>query len=105
MQALLQPRTKSINGPGRMPFPNGHAQRACLRGSVLKLGGLLGLEPAEVKTLAGGLTGAAWQVCGPAQLEAVIDEYRSIAEVLLAKQRRRLRRQAAAAHGRGMHAS
>lgn len=105
MQTIYQTQRRTSNGPSGAPLPDGRARRACLRGSVLRLGGLLGLQPMEVHRLASDLTGVPWACCGDIELEAVLEEYRVIGEVLLAKQHRRMRREAAAAHGRTVRAA
>ena len=60
-----------------------------LRERVLALGRKLGWRPNEVIIFAEGVTGRHWQECGPAELAAVRDEYRTIQRAIEAKLLRR----------------
>ena len=62
-----------------------HNERARLRSAVLELGGYLGWQPHEVISFSEALTGCSWQRCGCADLEAVLEEYRSLIQVIEAK--------------------
>lgn len=101
MQCLSDLEPMVSAGPGLGPSPDGRSKRAYIRDTVLRLGGLLGCQPREVKRLTEDLTRVPWQHCGCRELGIVLNEYFSIAGVVLAKRRREDRRVAAAQHGRG----
>jgi hypothetical protein len=65
------------------------ATRARLRTVVLQLGARLGWSPGEVAVFAEALCGLPWAHLGPAQLEAVRNEYLSLLQVIAAKAARR----------------
>ncbi len=65
------------------------AGRARLRAVVLHLGGRLGWAPGDVVEFAEALTGRPWAHLGPAELEAVRDEYLALLQVIAAKAARR----------------
>ncbi len=66
-----------------------HAERARLRAVVLRLGGQLGWSPSEVAAFSEALCGQRWARLGPAELEAVRDEYLALLQVIAAKAARR----------------
>lgn len=74
-----------------------HAERARLRAMVLRLGSRLGWSPGEVAEFAEALCGRPWARLGPAELEAVRDEYLALLQAIAAKAARR------AARSRGGH--
>lgn len=67
------------------PSRAAHHERARLRSAVLDLGGYLGWQPHEVISFSEALTGRPWQRCGCADLEAVLEEFRSLIQVIEAK--------------------
>ncbi len=81
-------------------FPPGRrTRREFCRGSILRLGALLGCPDSEVKRLTEDLTGVPWARCGCREFTTVLHEYRAIADLILSKQRREARRIEAAQHG------
>jgi len=64
-------------------------ERARLRDAVLRVGGLLGWQPCEVKEFTRALRHRPWRRCQRADLIAVLQEYRALAEAIDAKARRR----------------
>lgn len=60
-------------------------ERARLRSAVLSLGAFLGWQPHEVIGFTKALTGRAWQRCGRAELEMVLEEYQTLIQVIEAK--------------------
>jgi membrane protein required for beta-lactamase induction len=69
-----------------------HAERARLRAVVLRLGGQLGWSPGEVAEFSEALCGQPWTRLGPAELEAVRDEYLALLQVIATKAARRAAR-------------
>lgn len=57
-------------------------ERAHLRVTVLRLGGLLGWSARDVIGFSEALTGRPWQRCGRPELEAVRDEYLVLIRVI-----------------------
>ena len=68
---------------------SGGSLDCALRERVLGLGTQLGWRPNEVIAFAQGVTGRRWLDCGPAELEAVRDEYLAIQHAIEAKLLRR----------------
>ncbi len=101
MQASATQYPESARGWPEHTLIDARIRRAQLRGTVLRLGGLLGWPPSEVKSLVEDLTGIPWQRCGCDEFESVIDEYRSLTEVIAAKHRRQARRLADSRHRNG----
>lgn len=66
-------------------------ERARLRSAVLSLGAFLGWQPHEVISFTKALTGRAWQRCGRAELEMVLEEYQTLIQVIDAKAARTVR--------------
>lgn len=64
-------------------------ERVRLRAAVLRLGGLLGWQPREITAFAEAVTNRPWQNCGPADFEAVLEEYRSLLRAIHDKAERR----------------
>ncbi len=64
-------------------------ERVRLRAAVLRLGGLLGWKPREVIAFAEAVTNRAWRECGPADFEAVLEEYRALLRAIHDKAERR----------------
>lgn len=64
-------------------------ERARLRLTVLRLGGLLGWGPRDVIGFTEALTGRTWQQCGGLDLEAVRDEFLALRWVVRRKAARR----------------
>ena len=64
-------------------------QRARLRLTVLRLGGLLGWGPRDVIGFVEALTGHSWQRCGRSDLEVVRDEFLALRWVIRRKAVRR----------------
>jgi len=69
--------------------PSAACERARLREAVLRFGGLLGWQPREVKEFATALTHRTWRRCRRADLVAVLQEYRALAEAIEARAQRR----------------
>ncbi len=69
------------------PAPRGG--RARLRAAVLRLGARLGWSARDVAAYAEALCGRPWARLGPAELEAVRDEYLALLQVIAAKAARR----------------
>ena len=65
-----------------------HRRRAQLRSAVLSLGAFLGWQPHEVISFTEALTGCTWQRCGHAELEAVLEEYQTLIQVIESKMSR-----------------
>jgi len=76
-------------------------ERARLRDAVLRVGGLLGWQPCEVKEFTKALTHRRWRRCRRADLIAVLREYRALAEAIDAKARRRAARVEGVSHAAG----
>ena len=66
-----------------------HSERARLRAAVLNLGGFLGWQTHEVISFSEALTGRPWQRCDCADLEAVLEEYQTLIQVVETKSARR----------------
>jgi hypothetical protein len=64
-------------------------ERARLRLTVLRLGGLLGWGPRDVIGFTEALTGRTWRQCGRLELEAVRDEFLALRWVIRRKAARR----------------
>ena len=64
-------------------------ERARLRLSVLRLGGLLGWGPRDVIGFTEALTGRTWRRCGRLDLEAVRDEFLALRWAIRRKTARR----------------
>jgi len=64
-------------------------ERVRLRASVLRLGGLLGWQPAEVIAFAEAVTNRPWRQCGSTDFEAVLEEYRALLRAIHDKAERR----------------
>jgi hypothetical protein len=64
-------------------------ERARLRLTVLRLGGLLGWGPRDVIGFAETLTGHSWQRCGRTDLEVIRDEFLALRWVIRRKAVRR----------------
>jgi len=76
-------------------------ERARLRDAVLRVGGLLGWQPCEVKEFTKALRHRPWRRCRRADLIAVLQEYRALAEAIDAKARRRAARVEGVCHADG----
>jgi hypothetical protein len=75
--------------PDLVTYRSGGSVDFVLRERVLALGRKLGWRPNEVIIFAEGVTGRHWQECGPAELAAVRNEYRTIQRAIEAKLLRR----------------
>ena len=64
-------------------------ERVRLRAAVLRLGGFLGWQPREVIAFAEAVTNQPWRRCGPADFEAVLEEYSSLLRAIHDKAERR----------------
>jgi len=76
-------------------------ERARLRDAVLRVGGLLGWQPCEVKEFTKALRLRPWRRCRRADLIAVLREYRALAQAIDAKARRRAARVEEVCHADG----
>ena len=66
-----------------------HSERARLRAAVLNLGGFLGWQTHDVISFTEALTGRPWHRCDCADLEAVLEEYQTLIQVIETKAARR----------------
>jgi hypothetical protein len=63
-------------------------ERAHLRESVLRIGGLMGWQPHDIIAFTELLTDCPWNRCGAEEFRAVLEEYRSIARAAEARESR-----------------
>ncbi|MCL5107364.1 MAG: hypothetical protein M1401_00525 [Chloroflexi bacterium] len=67
------------------PAPATRDERLRLREGVLRLGGMLGWQPAEIIAFTEALTNRPWRRCSGSDFRLVLEEYAIIAQLLAGK--------------------